>query len=320
MSNPSAQLQLALNAVWDPLQSFIDEAKVSAVDAYEKYTKLSGFKRQCAEGYISALGGFNVEVIMNELIIDNSWLEIMSKIWELMLPLGLSLLLVNFLLQVNEDAMSKIREFDFKMLSMLLIKLFAGVLAVYFGPQIIGGLCSMSNSMIYYVLAHNVGIPNNSASVDYAAIFSAIVESIDSLGILAAVALLINSAVLGIMGLIPNAIILFQAITRRIEIIIRGGCACVALPDLFNDARRSLCVTYIKKFAVCLMQGAFMIVICNIVKGIQLSYLSTIATNIASTDYSILSFSTAVRACLYGFAACGLCAAVKPILNDMLGV
>ena len=306
----SAQQQLtdALSAVWDPLKAFLDAAATEAPDAIAKYEKMNGFKRGGVDGYITAYGGFNVKTILNELIIDNTWLGVMSDIWELMLPLGLCLLLINFLLQVNEEALSKVKEFDFKILSMLMIKLFAGVAAVYYGPNIIAALCEMSNAMIYYVLNNSVGIPGTN-TISYGVIFAAVVDAFDKLSLLEIISLIINIALLNIMGIIP-----------KIEIILRGGLACVALPDIFNDARRSLAVTYIKKLAVCMMQGAFMIVICNVVTGIQMGYLQNVVTDATTDPQSVIGFGVALRATLYGFAACGLCAGVKPILNDMLGV
>lgn len=284
----------------------------SVIAAYEE---LGSLQKQVVDGYLSVSNG--IEYSTDKLIIGASELGIISKIWEMLIPLAVSLMLFYLLTKLLEDITNNFKSVDLVYLSFFVIKGVLGVLFLSYGPNIVIGILKVSNYFIDALAASPIGM-EDVAAMPRAEFYKILIESASDMNFLDAIPLLMFSFLLKIAGIIPNAMITLHAITRKIEIILRGATIGVAMTDLVsNPTYHSAGFRSIKKFAAACLHGFVILAVCQMATAMGGANL--LDSIILEGHVQFSDLESFIEIILYNFAAVGMISASKAILNDVFG-
>ena len=308
----------------DAFTEFIHEAQkgIPAFNTYEKLQKtaekynkgeLGGLKEFIINSYCN--GGINVNKVQTLLRVGNSEYHLAYSIYDYFLPLGLIMLVLYFLMDIMTQTTSRVRDFDAKSFFMSFLKAVMGLAMLKYGYWIMGSLVEVSNTITNMVMNGKVVTGEDNQAFDR--LYAIVVNAVGGNGVLDNLGLAMSAVVLQITQIIPEIIILFQAISRRIEIIFRVGIAPISMPDVYNGFSGSKAVTYLKRFAVVLLQGPMMIVIIKVAFQLQANHVAAVLDTLDGKHVPALSLI--IEMALYGFAAAGLISSSKTALNDALG-
>ncbi len=316
------------NTFAEQLSTFFDLVKSGSLkydlfpkldDYVKKYTaKKSGIQEFIVNSFTN--GGISLDKVTEIVTVNNDEFQIARSIYEFFVPLGLIMIVLYLLMDVLNTTTSRIREFDIKQFMMIFFKGAIGLIFIKYGFSIMGDLTSVANQ-IAYEAAHGKTMlalvsPDNSGLNLY---FASIITAVEKGSWKDQIALLAAAAILQLTQIIPEILVIFQAISRKIEIVFRTGIAPISLPDIYNGISNSKAIMFIKRFAVVLLHGPMMIVIIKVAYRLQASYIKTVVERNINQEHMIPGIGVAIEMALYGFAAAGLISSAKSALNDAVG-
>lgn len=284
-------------------------------DLYPAYSDLKWWRQSVVKSYIKLADGLNFDTGM--LLITDSELNMLAQVWSIFIPLACGVMLLFFLLGILKDAQRQFRELDAKFVYIQIFKLCLAQLFIYFGPTIIVSILNLGNYYMNYcdqnpIVAAATNTASQNGMHDY---YAKLIEAVKECGFFSCIMFKTQTLLIDILSLAPAAALMLQAISRRVEIVLRGGFSCVALCDLFSDDRRPAAITYMKKFAVVVFHGFMMILVIQICRAASMESITNSLLN-AEVDFDDLG--NVIPICLYQFAAVGLIGAAKQILSDAL--
>lgn len=291
------------------------------VEKYNEIKSMKGLKDMIAHSYCD--GGININKIIGFLIIDQSDWNIAKGLYSYFLPLGIFMLVMYFLLDLSNQSINKVRDFDLKSMLFCFLKCGIGLVLLTYFPVIMGGLVNSSNAMINAAvdgtLLGGATIKENAGRKE---LYDIILSYLSTAKFMDLLGLMLSAVVLQLAQLVPELIILFQAISRKVMIIIRLGIAPFASVDIYNGFSNSKCLVYLKKLFVDLMYGMLMIVIIKICFTLETTHMTNMLASLktGSGGATLPSTSMVLETCLFGFASAGLITSGKQLLNDALGV
>lgn len=282
---------------------------------YPAYSDLPWYRKTLVESYAKLADGLIFKTDM--LLITDSELSMIEQVWNIFVPLACGIMLLFFLLSILKDAQRQFRELDAKFVYIQVFKLCLAQVFVYFGPTIIVNILGIGNYYMRYIennpiVAGTIASTTGNGMHDY---YAKLIEAAKECNFFSCIMFKVQSLLIDLLSLAPAAALMLQAISRRVEIVLRGGFSCVALCDLFSDDRRFAAIEYMKKFAVVVFHGFMMILVIQICRAAS---AETIINSLLSTEVNFNDLGNVIPICLYQFAAVGLISATKQILNDAL--
>lgn len=294
----------------------IDKLQSYAQQYIEGKTK--GLKKFVIDAYCN--GGIDINKVFSALVLNDEEFHIAKTMYEFFVPLGIIMLILYLLLDVLNTTTSRIRDFDMKSFLMIFFKGGIGLIFLKYGFNIMGNLLSVSNTITQAVMNEKVITNSGATNAVFDKLYGTMLAAVNKLSLMDLIGLVLSAVVLQLTQIIPEILILFQAISRKIEIIFRTGIAPISLPDIYNGISNSKAITYIKRFAVILMHGPIMLVIIKVAYWLQGNHVSAIlAAKLADQKAGVPALSIVIEMGLYGFAAAGLIGSAKTALNDALG-
>ncbi len=282
----------------------MDPSAVSGV------SELSGLKRMIYNAYASLATAGDYDI--NLLLLEDSHGTMMTNIWDALVPLAWGLILLYFILDFMEQVTNGHRELDIKMMFLSLMKLAIVSLVLTYGKYFLSGIIHMGNTMVQVI--HEVSVGTEDGGVTgIKTYWEDLCAACDDLGLIESLGLAIYAIIIEIASAIPAFMIGLHSISRRIELIIRGGMMSIAIPNLFSDGTRSGAIRYFKKYAACLAHGAVMILILKIVSALMLGTTGTLDAD----EVLNMNLGQLLNIFLYTFSAIGLISASKSIVNDV---
>lgn len=310
------------DAAKDAFTEFLNSTAGQAVN--DKYNEIlngksfSWMKQKILESYTN--GGVNINKVLQHLQVNNSEYNIAVAMYNFFLPLGIIMVTLYCLLDIINISTSRAREFDIKNLFMSLFKATMGYAFLQWGTELFGYLVVTANDIITATAEGSMfgGTITANGNREMNEYYTRIVTVLaDTKSMFTILGLFVTSLVIQIAQIVPQVVILFQAISRKIEIIYRIGLAPISLPDIYNGFSHSKALTYVKRFAVVMIHGAIMIAIIKISYQIETQHSINM---IAGLDENALpSTSTVLESTLYGYAAMGLIASCKSAISDAIG-
>lgn len=276
------------------------------------YEDLGSFQKGVVDGYLSISNG--IEYSTDKLIIGSAELGIISKIWELLIPLALSLMLFYLLVKLLEDLTNNFKKVDLAYLSFFVIKGVLGTIFLSYGPYVVIGILQISNYFVKALADSPIGM-EDVAGTSRVEFYRLLIESAKDMAPLEALSLLVYSYILKFAGIIPNAMIILHAITRKIEVILRGATIGVAMTDIAANGTHSAGFRSIKKFAAACLHGFVILAVCQIATA--LGGAGLLDTIIVQGHIQFSDVGAFMEVILYNFAAVGMISASKAILNDV---
>ena len=271
------------------------------------------FNKFVIDSYVS--GGFDFDKTAELIEIDQTTYDIGKSMYSFFMPLGIIMVIIYMLLDLMNISTSHMRDLDTKAIVMPLLKGMIGLALLRYGYWIMGGLVNVANTIALKIKSGEViNVSASSASMD--TFYETILTQIGSAGIMESLGFVMTALILQCTQIIPQILIMFHAISRKIEIIFRVGIAPISLPDIYNGISNSKALTFLKRFAVCLLHGPMMIIILKVAFYLQSTHVADI---IAENGGQVPGLDVMLEMGLYGFAAAGLVASCKSALNDAVG-
>lgn len=264
-------------------------------------------------------------MVEDMLYLKTSDLTIANGLWDLFGVLALGLAIMGFIFDL--DRAMFMAQGNATMLTWFIpfVK-FAGCILVLSNASLITGwILSLNNSLIKSAAALTIEDASGGVSAE-AAICGAIEEMtiIPAAFIVAPTLLLVY-----ILSIVPSLIMYYNAVVRKLELILRVGFTPVAMADVYKGAD-SMTVRWLKKFLALGIYGMGMIAVMKIALQLQVTTLATEFSKVLGEDglYNIategpgviLGLVTPVLfAVVVLFAEIGACSMIKQAANEALG-
>lgn len=260
-------------------------------------------------------------------------LTIANSLWSYLAIVGVSLLIVYFLCDLNKILLQSQGNINGKILFAPIMKFGIGYYFLAHGGKIVGWIFDLNNAMISYVNTQIVmtsvgtwGVPDTTTQ--------AIIEMVDNLGFYDACFLAAMLIIVLMLSYIPSLVMLYNAYARKLEMIIRVGITPVALGDIFKGTDGTA-VKWLKQFLALSLYGVCMIMVIKIGSNLQISYLLTKFNNEALNDLTNVILNVTVVGGLWrslqfirnlagllviAIAEIGACSLLKQACKEVLGV
>lgn len=289
----------------------------------EDFMNLSSWKQWILASYMGDVG-INLGLVVQTLMISDSEYRASETVWHVLFPIGICMSLLYFLIDIYDKTTMHVRDFDMKTFLLSFAKLVISIAIITWGPHVIVALIEIGNGLILkFVQGGGTSLSNTQEQV-----MRAMLDYMENMGFLGAIGMIVGAIILQLANVIPSFLILFQAISRKLELILMVGLFPVALPDMYNGLSNSRALSYAKKFAAVCLNGMIMLAVIKISTSLQGSFMEDIYKTMienqgsaeAAAEYIARSgIAALIPAALYGFAAAGLISSSKTIVRDALG-
>lgn len=284
------------------------------------YGGLDGLQKVAMQYLDSAFGSPMLEASALKFGSDAGQIsfQILNTIWDMFVPIGITLLCIYFVWAVNRTMMLEGQDFTLKSIGAVLLKFGIGYAFLSQGGRLFSAFFGLNDALIDELVRGFQSISVNGEGTNWYvdkgirdSLFNQVKESgfFETLGIIA------SCIVMALIGALVSAVIAYQSVSRKIEMLLRAGMAPVALGDMFNG-ENSNGWRYIKKFLALTLWGVAMLALVKIGVAIQSGYI----TSAAASGLGITSFTSMVNLIVVPLAVAGMCSASKQVCNDVLGV
>ena len=141
--------------------------------------------------------------------------------------------------------------------------------------------------------------------------FVEIGASVEDQSMMDRLGIMFNLSLVDIGATIASLVIIYQAISRKIEMVLRTAFLPITAGDIYEGSHSGL-VKYFKKMLALLVAGGGMLLVIAIGSSIQMTNMGT--------DLSMHSLLDMAMIVLIPLAEAGMCATVKSVCNDAFGV
>ncbi len=253
-----------------------------------------------------------LELIKKYVYVTDFELTAMSQLYSYLLPIAYALVIFYFLVDLIDKMTLSGKNITLEQFLLSILRLILAYSVMEYGAELLGLLVGVGNVMAQYWVNNPIG--TISGDLGTSVMEQAILDGAADMGFWSCLGALIMGTIVNILSAIPAILITLHAITRKFEIIIRGGFSCVALADIITEGKNSVAVRFMKKFAALMIHGSVMTMIVTLSIALQIASVTTDAY-VFEPDNLIV----ALNAVLYSFAAVGMISASKSIINEALG-
>lgn len=248
---------------------------------------------------------------------------IMTKIWNYFEVVGVSLTLIFFFIELSKIELEQRGEVTLQSLLAPFLKVVIAFMLIMSGKEIITSFFGFNNGIVEYIEANSLVVeeppktPSGSAITPESPSGGAIEALVDELGLLPLVMVSLASIILWLLSRLCYLVIAYQAISRKIEMILRAGFTPIAIGDVYRGADGNA-VRYLKKFLALCLWGYAMLAIIQIGNFLAVQNMaSCFGSVLKGTTLGVL---TAVLSCLvFPLAEAGMISASKQLCNDVFG-
>ena len=265
------------------------------------------------EFIVDALQGVNMftalyDSIKDILTITNEQLVTATKIYNALLPLGYTLVLLYFLLELLEKTTHD--QFNLEVFVKMFIKLVFAETIMDYGDELIGGFISIGNWFILEVKTINGQVTFNPPTYTE----QQIKDAVEKLGFIDQIAAWSTCMVIWLITAVTRVTVKVQCWAIKLELILRAALSPIAIADMFSDINRSTGWRYLKKILGVAMQGGALLAIYSIGSVFQTTEL----VEYVSGDGKI-NFDAFIDTFIITFSLIGVTATSKQVINDALG-
>jgi hypothetical protein len=235
------------------------------------------------------------------------------------------MLVMYFALDLTNISVYRVRQYDAKALIMSFIKLAFGYALLIFAPQIIGALMNMNNAIMNAVLSGKVSFDTTTSLTPQMQIARYLITQsiINNMNFMECLALVVLAPLVFLTSVVPQIVLMVQAMSRKIELILRCGFAPVACTDIYNGVSNSNALKYFKKMGVVILHGFAMVAIIHICYKLQQRdtfYMISWIQKSKSATEALPGLVQVLESLVYSFVAIGLITSSKQIVSDAIGV
>lgn len=260
----------------------------------DHYKPLVDIINKLFEFMFGCTGFFGAE----SLIVKQSEIALMQKLWEMVVPIGIALSLVYFLIEINRTLMLEGSNMTMKSIGNPLLKFGISFCFLQWGGYIISDFLNFGNWLLYQVDGMNLAYSSETQTIadkmmDYTRNKS-LMETLNSNAPFWTLMMFLIIALISFFtSLIVCLLIEFKCIILKFEVLLRVGLSPIVIGDIY-DGKNSQAIRYLKKLLACFTYGAMMILIVKLGEGIVVATVGDSATSLltADADWSnILSMS-----------------------------
>lgn len=247
----------------------------------------------------------------DEETVEETVLNYVNEVFKYFQVFGMCLLVIYFLMDYSRTTLMQGQDFTLKSMAVSFLKLGAGWIVLSFGAEIVSALFDMNNGIMDDFVNRFSGTDNSAYINGRKMMF----EQVKEFGVLECIGAIPNLLIAEIGAVLGNCIILYQAISRKIEVYVRTAFVPLAIGDCYNG-ENSVGVRYLKKlFAVCLW-GLGMMLVVGISSSLSANYITS---TFSQPGFSITDLSIMLKVVLFPLAAGGMCSGIKQICCEALG-
>lgn len=247
---------------------------------------------------------------------------IVNAVYKYLRVIGVGMLIIYFLLDWNKQLLLSGGELNIKQLFACFMKLFLGYALIQMGPTLLSYLFQMNNQLIdglNNAFGTSLGNQMSFEEADYKMKLieakTGMIDNVSKMGIMDCLSAMSGLMLINLFATLANGIIIFQAVSRQLEILIRAALMPIALGDCYNG-EQSLGIRNIKKFASLVVWGFAMVVLLKLSAAASASYMASSLTD--AGDFS--NIGGMARLVLFPLATGGMCATLKQVCGELFGV
>lgn len=238
--------------------------------------------------------------------------------------LGVLLTTAYFAIELNKTVLMQGGEFTLKSFYAPFLKFTIGIILIIYLGTLVELYAGFNNAFIDRVDTALSGHSTPSGSVVTIGGVTCIIGHTDAndplvkvgkqiydMGLFERLGALLNCLLIGLGAAIATLVMMYQAVSRKIEIVLRTLFFPITAGDIFEGTHSPM-IRYFKKMLALTLMGGGMLAIIAIGTAIQ--------TSMTNGGFGITSLKSALMLILVPLAECGMCATVKTVCNDALGV
>ena len=238
----------------------------------------------------------------------------MNGIWDYFSGLGVILVVIYFLVDWSKTTMEQRGDFTLQSMFFPLFKMCAGLAVIAQGKELVSGFLGFNNAVVDWVGANPIF--GEGDSYDPSILRDTLIDVTSALGLLQSLVIIILGMILFILSRLCYLVIMYQGVSRKIEMILRGGFMPIAIGDIYKGLD-SNGVRYAKKFLALCVWGFAMMAVIQIGNAIALANISRIINTDTTGVFAIV---IGVSTCLiFPLAEAGMVSASKQLCCDAFG-
>ncbi len=244
------------------------------------------------------------------LTFGNKDFILISQIYKYLAPVGVGMLIIYFLININKTLVSQGTEFTVNSLYAPFLRFLFGYALIGYGTDIINIILGINNSLIN---ATQHILSTKGERKDYSdTVVEAITDDVGGMGLIVVILLL----VVLLLQVLACLVIMYHSVSRKIEMIIRVGIAPIALGEAFNG-EQSNAYRYIKKLMALAFSGMLMILVVSVGTQLEIAYLTGLFSGNWNASENLMGLFGIV---LFPLAEAGMMTVAKQVSNDAFGV
>lgn len=181
-------------------------------------------------------------------------LDIAKQIWELLMPLGVGMAIVYFLIEMNHAVFMASNNWTMQTLISPILKFGVCIAVCQYGNRFVSKILGFGN----WFVDKASGFSPNSFGLS-----RSLCEAIKALGFIECCLIFVIGILYVIVGYIISLIFLYKAISYKIEVLIRVAITPIVFGDVW-DGRNSNAVRWLKKLGGLVLYGGCFILIMRI--------------------------------------------------------
>lgn len=280
--------------------------------------------------YMVMNNNFGVEMVENALKIDTSSaadslaLLIANNIWDTFGVLALGLAIIGFLFELDRALLMSHGNVTMQTFFFPFLKLAACIAFISYGKELVSYALGLNNWMID--AAHDA-ITLEASAKEWGTATDQIEQAINDMNFFQAVLFVVPTLLFTwIASIIPGIIMYYNAVVRKIEILLRVGFSPVAFADIYKGWD-STAVQWLKKFIALGLYGMGMVVIMQVCMALEVGAITEAFAinpddNLAEMALGqVMGFILPLlQVVAVMFAQIGACSMIKQVSNEVMGV
>lgn len=295
-----------------------------------QFSDLKGWKWLLGQLFSFVLNSdIGQDLVVQQLCIVEDDLSMSFRLWDMFGVFALGLAIIGFLFDIDRQIFMMQQNFTMKDFFFPFVKLAACMLFLQYGKPLVKTTLNLNNYLVNQAAAldfmYDAGAdPGSKISPAE----TAAAQAIDDMNlILAALVVAPLLLMMFILQIVPMLVMYYNAVVRKLEIILRVGFSPIAMADVYKMADSTMW-RWLKKLLALGLYGVGIVMIMKIGKALQVVYLAKtfgeISTASGMADNPMGAFLGLVTPVLFAvvilFAELGACSMIKQATNEVLGV
>ena len=250
--------------------------------------------------------------VQDDLILEQSNIEIAQTMYRYFLVIGIGMTIVYFLMEMNKQYALQARDLNIKTIGVPFLKLLTAIAVLAKGADIISWILSFNNGLITY--AKNNFILQ---SKDLNEVFNGVSGDtlVGGASFMTLIGMLVPALICWLVGIVVGLVFKYKTLTYKMELIFRTGIAPIALGDVYSG-ENSTAIKYLKRFLALGLYGMAFVVIVNI----GASMIGSGVTGTLTGAGGLEAIKVMLQCLIIPFAELGALGIAKQACSEVLGV